>query len=103
MSIIHPEAKAIPPVLTPQLNDGLFLLMIALLIVFIFSPGRIDFPRHDQPLLMAERDFFANSWDWFVHGVFYSRTRFTFAGDYFLFRPGSHGFLVLEDLFLRSY
>ena len=77
-------------------------LIIIIVAFYSYWYGRIDLPRVDQVIYMEERGFFLNNWDWFWHSIFFSRTRLTFRGDYYLFRPAHMFFLVIQDIFFRN-
>lgn len=83
---------------SPFLHAGI----IALAVGFVLYPLRIDLPSFDHIPFMAERDFFTNHWDFFVHALSYNRTRLTFQGDVYLFRPGLMAWLAISDALWRD-
>ncbi|MCB1189915.1 MAG: hypothetical protein KDK90_05750 [Leptospiraceae bacterium] len=87
---------------TSKYNWLLLLLLYILLALFIYKNGIVDTTRQDHFPYMHERVAFESDWDWFVHSISYSRTRFTNKGDYYLFRPGHMAVLAVSDIFWRD-
>ncbi len=85
-----------------------FLINLSILVFmilwsfWIYRYGIYAFPRQDHFSFMFDRSLFQNDWDYFWHVISFSKTRTTFPGDYYLFRPATHGILALIDIFFRS-
>lgn len=79
----------------------LFLFFYAAVLV-TYRYGLYDIPRRDHLAYLGERAPLDSSWDWFWHSVSYNRTRFTYPGDYFLFRPFHMAMLAVKDIFFRD-
>jgi hypothetical protein len=70
-------------------------------ILCIFKPGLLMFPKKDHFFFMLGRQLFDNDITWFLQTLSYNRTRLLYPGDYFAFRPVLMAILGLEDIFLR--
>jgi len=82
------------------LNTGVFFFFI-IWAFWIYRFGAIAFPRQDHFSLIMDRALFGNDWDYFWNAVSFNKTRTMFPGDYYLFRPFTHGALALIDIFFR--
>lgn len=70
--------------------------------LWVYRYGIFALPRQDHYSFMFDRALFHSDWDYFWHIISFTKTRTTFPGDYYLFRPATHGFLALIDIFYRD-
>ena len=83
-------------------ESAVAVLVLIAIVVFIYQGCYLNFPRRDQMAYMSERSNFQSDWSWLTHSIDFNRTRLTYSGDYFLFRPGLNLFMALQDIFLRD-
>ena len=85
----------------PFWKDALVFLLMTGWSFWIYRSGLAAFPREDHFSFIRDRWLLNSDWDFLLHALSYSRTRFFFQGDYYLFRPAMHGLLALIDIFFR--
>jgi|GEM_PF-1273777 len=84
-------------------HKGLAVLLLITAASFAtYHYAMADLPRRDQFMYMIERAYMQNDWQWLWHSLSWSRTRFLFAGDNYLFRPIHMAVLALKDILFRQ-
>lgn len=66
--------------------DACFLLTVAVLYFIAYPDPRII--MGDDFFVLSEKAWFSNKIDWLSHLLLFNQTRFTWSGDFHLFRPG---------------
>jgi hypothetical protein len=79
-----------------------FLIILATGLT-VYFPSFDNIQRRDHYDFVVERKSFNNDFKWFLFAMSHSRSRHTGRGDYFLFRPGTHSFLALEEITLGKH
>lgn len=83
-------------------RDIFIIILLIIISLFIYRNGIVGLPRSDHEDFLENRSFFKSDIDFFQSCISYSRSRRVSQGDYFLFRPGTHGLLAIMDIFLRA-
>jgi hypothetical protein len=68
-------------------KDLAAMALIAVVVCYSFLPSSY-FLELDDYFFLAERAYFSNNNQWLWHLLTFSQSRFTWVGDYMLFRPG---------------
>ena len=68
-------------------KDLAAMVLIVATACFAFLPNDY-FLGMDDYFYLAERAYFSNNYDWLGHLLTFAQSRFTWVGDYMLFRPG---------------
>ncbi|WP_143814799.1 hypothetical protein [Magnetofaba australis] len=69
------------------------------MLVFIPSPFLLN---ADDYYVFTEYGWFDSDWAWLKHMLSFNQTRFTFTGDYLLFRPGLFFMMGANDILWRE-
>ena len=85
------------------LKKILSIIALETLVIVIYQPCALDYARQDHLRYIKERVYFPDDGQWLLHSISYNRTRLNAPGDYFLFRPGLHCFLALNDIYFRDH
>jgi hypothetical protein len=71
------------------------------LILLVYWPGLIVFPKRDHYVYMLGRVMYDSDFEWYLKTLNYARTRLLMPGDSFAFRPVHFLVVGLEDFFFR--
>ncbi len=79
----------------------LYLLLLACT-YGIYYQRRMDAPVDDHDSYVTERSRLKDDVAWLAHSLDFNKTRLTYQGDYYLFRPAHFFILATADIFFRS-